>query len=98
MIDTIRHENLIINISNDYLFCSGVSRSYHDSGSSRRSGGSNGDRPSGGWSSSNPPSLLGAPSGSNDLFSGAAVQAASLMMNASMSRSGGGSSNGTSSR
>jgi len=75
----------------------GISRSYHDSGSSRRSGGSSSDRPSGSWSGGQPPSLLGAPTGSNDLFSGAAVQAASLMMNASMSRTGG-SSNGTSSR
>lgn len=71
-----------------------MSRSYHE-GSSRRSGGSS-DR-GGGWSgSSGAPSLLSGPS--NELFSGAAVQAAGMMMNAAMSRGSGTTTNGTSSR
>ncbi|XP_067938305.1 scaffold attachment factor B1-like isoform X2 [Watersipora subatra] len=70
----------------------GVSRSYHESSSSRRSGGTS-DRS---WNgSSGGPSLLSGPS--SELFSGAAVQAAGMMMSAAMSR-GSGTSNGASSR
>ena len=70
----------------------GVSRSYHESSSSRRSGGTS-DRS---WNgSSGGPSLLSGPS--SELFSGAAVQAAGMMMSAAMSR-GSGTTNGASSR